>query len=607
MGECPDRPTATPTRSPPAYTDAQLRRLSKAARRRLLDGLLDASAAWRKENALLDYVPANLDAYPVHYATAREVGLAGGSRSSKTSVLLAEFAIAATGEIPFAMRGEPGRDWWGAPWPARPYPAEKCHPGRLRARLLVSSFQNAWEANVKEKLQWWRWTGKPAQEGGIEGDPRRGHGGLIPRRGRLGGDWDRSWSQAQRRLTLNADGRSGTTPGATLQVLSQETDPQDLAQGAFHVVLEDELPDEWMHREHVVRVLDYGGRVLTGGTPSDERTTAVAHAWFYDDLYLPGVEGADPTKIYACSLWTEKNRSHTPTDLAALEAQLLKNPEAREARFHGQFLHLAGLVFPGFTARTKSWCGRCRAPVLAPAAGACPTCGTPNPAPYRHVVEDDEIPEGWPGPRDWPTVFYMDPHPSRATACLWIRVDPHEGWWVVAELDAGGNAGEVRRAAETVEAAAGLSPVTRLGDEKITMQSNQFAEKVDGEVFNIRRAFEDAGFPFEPANTNFVTARDRILAAFEPDPGTGVPRLRVSVRCPGLIYDLTHHVWAASRRSENVALREQPSRTHSDRPACLRFHAMLDPSYRGLLRLMAPAEPLRIGAGGVGRNRAVGY
>lgn len=573
--------------------------------------LREERALWvldhQKRNQLWWYEPANLESYRVHAATAREVGIGGGNRSSKTSVMLVEFAIRATQVVPRSLLGDAGRqaagilnrkhDTWGVRYPVEPYPASKLQHHPIRARLLASSLKNAWDENIKPKLQWWVWNGV-RNEDGLEGDPRFGHWGLIPQCWLLDGEWDKSWSESHQVLTLNLKGDYGKEKGSRLQVMGHNQDDQDYAQGSFDLIIEDELPKEKIHREHLMRTLDRRGQVITGGTPPDESLASVAMAWFYDSVYLPGIEGGDPT-VFATTLWTEHNRALPADSVAEILRKL--TPEERAARSQGKFLHLSGLVFPGFTERAKTWCSRCGGEVL-PVGGRCPECRSADLVTYSHVFTDDDYAAYHPRNEHWPVLFYMDPHPARPTVCGWFAVDEADHYWQLAELEVPGNAAAVRAACERLEAARGWEVVWRKGDEKITEQGNQFAKEVDGQPFNIRVAFQEAGFDFEPANTNFVVARNRLLDAFKPDPGTRRPRFRVHESCVNTRRSFTHHVWKSSSRSDDVGLKEQPSRKLSDHPALARFLMMDEPGYLQCQRLRSGAVTVWKRPG-VGRGR----
>ena len=200
----------------------------------------------------------------------------------------------------------------------------------------------------------------------------------------------------------------------------------------------------------------------------------------------------------------------------------------------------------------------------------------------------------------------MDPHQSRPTACAWFKVDPQDGWWQVAEKDIEGDAGQVRTQVEAFEREHGLHPFWRKGDPKITIQPNQFAREFNGRPFTIREAFEEVGFWFEDANTNFTVGRERILAAWQPNPYTRMPKLRIHRSCTRTAYQVGHFTWETSARRDGTVTKELPGRRHSDFPALLRYLANDDPTWR-MVQLVRSAEPVHVGAGGVGRNKRTGW
>jgi hypothetical protein len=545
-----------------------------------LDALETQAADWvrrdQQANPLVYYQPVNPAASLIHASTAREVAIQGGNKSGKTGTLLAELAIQLTKAIPISLEAT--------------YPRAKLKPGPIRARLVVTSLTSAWDTNLKPKLQFWEWNGRPNGDGLI-GDPDVGHYGWVPQRCLINGDWAQSWSEKHRVLRL-ADGSS-------LQVMSHDQDLQEFNQGAFDVIVEDEIPSEEIHRANRLRIMERGGQIYVGGTPSDDRSTAAAsHAWYFDQLLEPGLARSNPAEIEACVLWTEHNRTLDPANVEFVAKGL--TPEQRRARLHGEAIHLGGLIFPTFTIHPKVWCFTCH-DQTRDRGGKCAECGSTKLVGYSHVWDDHDL--EWPGPTDWPTVFYMDPHQSKPTACAWYKVDPQDGWWQVAELEVPGDAPDVKRECEALETEAEFDVVWRKGDPKITSQTNQFAREYEGQKFTIRTAFEEAGFDFLDANTNFTVARERLLAAMQPNPYTRTPRFRVHrTRCAKTAHSFTRFTWQETKTPTG---KDQPGRQHSDWAACARYLAMDDPTWSGLARLQHPVR-LSLRAGG-GRNRATGW
>lgn len=587
-------------------SEVQLRALSPAKRRAIEGEVADFIRHDAQVNQLVYYRVANPDAVKVHRSIAREVGIQGGRKSAKSGTMFAEIAIQMTGVVPRSLsvcvrcRAPMARRDGTGPWAHVTAPADG-HPGVLlypvvklrppiRVRVVVTSNVNAWDENLKQKLQYSQWNGR-LNEHDLSGDPRCGHWGFIPQRFLLHGDWDASWSERHRKLTLNLHGDGGTVPGSTLTIMSHQQALEDFNQGSYHLIGEDEIPPEEIHRANRLRTLEVRGQILTGGTPPDNRPGAVAASWFFDTILTPGLAGAHPERVEAVVLWTEHNRT---LDVAEVEevAQGL-TPEQRRATLRGDSLHLEGVVIRGFTEKPMCWCFRCNAD-CALGLETCPVCESRDLEPYRHVWDEEDL--TWPGPVDWPTVFYMDPHQAKPTACLWIRVDPNDAGWVVAEREIEGDAQVVKDTCEAFEREHGLHPVFRRGDPKITAQTNQFAREFQGQPFNIRRAFEDVGFYFEDANTNFAVGIDRLERALKVNPLTRAPGLRVYHDCRTTIYQVQRFTFD----------KDKPGKKNSDFPACLRYFCIDDVSYRGLVGLRA-GRVVEVGARRVGRNARTGW
>ena len=575
----------------PAYFEA----IERANTRWMLQ---DAQA-----NALEYYRPVDPDAMRLHLSTAREFGIQGGNKSGKTGTIFAEAAIQMTGVVPFVLRvcatcGQ-AMERRGETWvherenPAHDailrYPVQKLR-APIRVRLVVTSQVDAWGENLKNKLQWFEWNGR-LNDARLPGDPDCGHYGWIPQRFLINGDWQQSWADRARKLTLNLRGDGGAVHGSTLSVMSHKQDMTEFNQGSYSLILEDEIPPEEVHRANRIRTLEVDGMVITGGTPPDEREGAVAVGWYYDKILRPGLEGVNGDEVDAVALWTERNRTLNTAAVEAIGKDL--SPEERRARFHGESLHLAGVIIRGFTEKPRAWCARCFGEALL-GLDACPSCGGRDLVPFAHVWDDEDL--AWPGPADWPTLFYMDPHQAKPTAALWIRVDPNDAGWVVAEKEIEGDAQLVKDTCEAFERAHGLHPMRRVGDPKISAQTNQFARTFQGETFSIKRAFEEVGFHYDDANTNFTVGIERLERALKVSPLTRAPGLRIHRACRKTIYQVGRFSWD----------KDKPGKANSDFPAALRYFAIEDVSYRGL-KAVSMGRTVSVGARRGGRNSATGW
>lgn len=550
-----------------APSRTELQRMPVSELETLASELVSEVQQDRQENALEYYTPANPDAEPAHYSKAREVALIGGHRAAKSDTMLAEMVIQMTGVVPASLVSH--------------YPLSKLRPP-IRARLFCTSFQNAFDVQLKRKLQWFEWDGQ-----GIPGSDR-GHWGWVPRRFLINNSWDQSWSEKHRRLTLNN--------GSFTQIMSYEQESSDVKVGSFHFIGEDEIPPEHFHRQNRTRIMETHGQLWTAATPPDDRGTSLSSAWFYDQVYVPGITRADP-EIFAVQLRTDRNRLLLAQDIEWLAKGMTS--DQKDAQLTGVFLHLSGRVFPEFADLPRTWCFKCDTEVHA-IDGQCQQCAGDDLDPYCHVIDNEPL------PTTWPRCFYGDPHPRRPLAGIWVAVSPNDDWYVEHEIDVDPYGGPmtVRQAIEDYEARHDLrgSLIWRKLDSQMTKQHNEFA----GQDWTIGKALRDVGFEFMDANVSKETGYAILRDAMRCTPWTRKPRLRVMRRCQKVIHQMTHYAWAEHTiRAIGRAEREIEQEKNSDFPAALRFMANDNLTHAGLQATMRH-EPIRYAAG-AGASKRTGY
>ena len=162
------------------WTPKSLRKLSAKDLARVTAELLDKRALMRRENQILYYRPASDIGAKLHTSTAHTIGMGGGNRSGKTEGCLVEAIALATGVFPFEFQAE----------------FREKFKGPLNVRLCIESLTTVLHPIILPKLMWWRWTGID-QPGG-----ERGHYGWVPRMCLKNGEWDKSWSEKLRTLTM---------------------------------------------------------------------------------------------------------------------------------------------------------------------------------------------------------------------------------------------------------------------------------------------------------------------------------------------------------------------------------------------------------------------
>lgn len=530
----------------------------------------------RQDWAINYYRCENPMAEAAHYSTAKNVCIAGGNRSGKSTTMLAELVIQATGVIPEALKAR--------------YPREKIKP-KFKGRVVGPSFTNWLDPVLKPKLRYTDWNGP--------GDPveGRGHWGLVPRQLLRMSKWESAWNEKTHTLHIARDS-SHLTGGrlvelrewGTLQVMGNHQDLYEFAGASLTFVGHDEVPKEGIYRENRLRTLDMAGQIWTAFTPPDEIAAAQEDAsWFYDQIYERGLPG--PMKhplIDSFTIFTEANRILSQKEIEDMRSLL--TPEQAEVRLYGRFCHLAGTVFKLWTPVDALWCFACRRRALIDGT-VCPHCQRDDTCRYSHIIPDFEI------PKTWPIVFAIDPHERRPSQCAWLAITPSDDVLVVGELapsvSDGGGVGDVVRQIRDYEAMRGWRPVKRVGDPNMLASTNHMVEQ----GWNMRRAFDRERFPIDLAVTDSMPIGvNRIREYLVPDPRTRRPRLQAFASCA--MTTTAMGKWSHGEWRTSGAMREQKetyAEKWKDPCDCVRYGLVTDLRFQ---TAMSGAAPLRVGAGG---------
>ena len=519
----------------------------------VLDAVAQAVEDDHRRVQLAYYQLANPMAARIHESMAREVAVVGGNRSTKTDTTLAELAIRMTGHIPLSLQST--------------YPREKLKTLPIRARVVCNSTSKILDPVIKPKLQWDQWNGGGAPADGL------GHWGWIPQHCLKGGEWKKAYSEKNETLSVNvdslwvgADGSVNTMRGtSTCQFLSYEQDITAFSGSSMHFIMQDELPRADIYRENRLRTLDTGGQIVTAFTPPDEIGVSRADvSWFYDEVYEPGRNGKPGFETIV--LHTEQNRIIQPKELAELMATL--TDEQREVRLHGNFLHLSGVIYSLFTQGHAVWCFNCQKKIV-PVESHCVTCKGDNIESFTHVVEPHPVPS------QWPIVMVIDPHPRKKDAIGWFAITPSDDVVLVAEAEADGTAGDVKRVIDEVEQRQRLFVRKRLMDPNIATETN---DKM-GRNWTIRKAYDDVGLRCDLANDEINVGIAEVKELLKPDARTRRPRFRAFSTCQRFVYGMTHWSWDEHARVGDKEPKEKVRDKAKDFPDLIRYLALDKPDF----------------------------
>lgn len=220
-----------------------------------------------------------------HMADAKGRLYIGGNRSGKTVAGIVE-------------------DIW---WLTGKHPYRQTPEGGVRGRLVCVDFPNGWTKIIKPVLTQW-----------------------IPPSALIDGSWTASWSEREKRLTLEN--------GSFLEIMSYDQEIEAFAGASRHFTHFDEEPPKDIWTECRARLVDTGGSWWITMTPVQGMT------WVYDDIYEPWLE--NNTKFVVVQVDITDNIYVSPVEIEDFLAGMDENE--LKARKEGKFVQLGGLIFKDF-------------------------------------------------------------------------------------------------------------------------------------------------------------------------------------------------------------------------------------------------------------------
>lgn len=319
--------------------------------------------------------------------------------------------------------------------------------------------------------------------------------------------------------------------GSILEIL---TDEQDL--GVFegwhgHRVHIDEPCARQRYIASIRGLIDYGGRVSFSLTPLKE-------PWIFDELY----DKADGINIFAKTVSTTDNPHLSKADIEEFERSL--NDDEKEARIHGKFIHLSGLVYKEFD---KS----------------------------IHVVKNFEI------PFDWKRIHVLDPHDRKPHALIWAAVDPFDNLYVYDELEVNGTLKEL---ATIILAKENKTKIDlRIIDPNKGKSPSEIgkAGKITDELAR-NKVYYWAGVNDDITEGHFAVKDYLKWDRTKPKSSSNRPKLYVMDNCVKTINGFTHYVWDDFRDVESKDKKEKPKDIYKDFPDLIRYLCISQPKYKSL-------------------------
>jgi len=300
--------------------------------------------------------------------------------------------------------------------------------------------------------------------------------------------WEDSFDRKLRILTF--------ANGSTIQFMSGESVLDKFAGVSRDFIWFDEEPSQAVFTENKARTVDSKGSIWITMTPLQGLN------WSYETVYLPGTgDGAerDP-EIFVVEADMADNPHLDPHEVQLFVATL--SPEEREARIHGRYTALGGLVYPSFS------------------------------------LDDHVVPAVDGPPPGWPVYASMDHGLHAPTAWLWHAVGPDGqvltfGEHFAAEMTVDQHAAVVL----SKELAWKRAVEYRVGDPSIVNR-----QQAMGVVNSVHLDYLRCGVSLQLGDNNPEAGINRVRRYLIAAPGQQ-PRWRCADNCVNLIREMRHYRW----------------------------------------------------------------
>lgn len=338
-----------------------------------------------------------------------------------------------------------------------------------------------------------------------------------------GGGWSAAYDKQERVLHF--------ANGSFIEFMSYDQDLDKFAGTSRHFIHFDEEPPNDVYTECMARLVDTGGQAWITMTPIEGMT------WIYDVIYEPGIAGDNPLYDVIEVSMTENpylNEGEVQVFLDSLTS------DEREAREHGKFVQLGGLI-------------------------------------YKEFGENHIVPHTIP-PKDWMWVASLDHGFNNPTAWLWHAVSPdgqivtfHEHYMTNWTVDL--HAKEVHK----VNTDFGRPPDYYIGDPSI-----RNTDPITGT--SIYEEYIKFGIPVTLANNDVSAGIIRVARYFRTVGPNGTPRLVITENCENLIREAKRYRWATYANKSVANRNNAQEKPHKKDDHCLdslRYFIMSRPDLVG--------------------------
>lgn len=304
---------------------------------------------------------------------------------------------------------------------------------------------------------------------------------LIPKSFLVNGSWEDSYDKELRTLTF--------ANGSYTEILTYEQDLEKFAGTSRHWVWFDEEPPKDIFTECSLRLLDTAGHWWVTMTPTEGMT------WTYDEIYARF--GMDP---YLLVVEVDMDDNPYLTEEGKKLALSGLSQEDLDARQHGRYVSVGGLVYPEFE-------------------------------PDKHIIDPISTPPGW------LRFDSMDHGIRNPTAWLFCCVD-RDGRIIVLDehYEAGRIVAHHAKLVKELDSEYG-DPAYRVGDPSI-----RNTDPITGTSVQIEYIYN--GIPIILGNNDISAGLTRVKSKLlGVDLNLGRPELYITRNCDRLIWELRKYRW----------------------------------------------------------------
>jgi len=335
----------------------------------------------------------------------------------------------------------------------------------------------------------------------------------FPKRGRIVSDPTtiqaviipelKSWLPRDRYTTekrgKNFESYWKTDTGFEFEIMSNEQDPKEFESATLGWAWLDEPPPQSIYKATVAR-LRKGGVMFITATP------LAGSAWMYDQI-VTNVEGEHGRRTFITADVESACKEHGTRGFlehAHIQDMLSEyNEDDMQARAHGLFQHLVGLVF-------KRWERKV------------------------HVIRPFPV-----SPREFSVIEMLDPHPRNPDAVTWLAVDRHGQKFIVDELFENVT-GDEELAMRIKNKASQYRVVHRLADPSAFVEDQHTGMSLATKLANHGLRYSEATKARRTADRRIADALnyERVGNEF-----IRTPELYVFNYCTRTIFEFEHYRW----------------------------------------------------------------